>query len=287
MRIKRTVAVVAGLLAAPLSAQVGPADFIHLDGFERLQAHRIDGLVLRDPHFFTQVLIFCTDITSQVNDQIAAGLVADDDGDGFLDNSAMLLFRPLRTDDRRALGLTGGARCTAPAAGTACQPDEPPSLAAMPYTGQSLGTCLSPLPGTTRPYSPAVGTPGGPCFASDAAGATGASATLPFPVFPGLATDPSRGAGLPLPLTSVRTAASRRESPAPGLADGLLMGFLSEAAADALVIELPGLGARPLSSLLAGGTGACPNYSDKDIHEGVSGWWFYFNYTATAVPYAE
>lgn len=287
MRMQRTWAVLAALLAGPVPAQVGPADFVYPDGFERLQAHRIDSLVLRDPHFFTQVLFLCADITDQVNGQIAAGLVADDDGDGVLDNSAMLLFRPLRTDDRRALGQTGGARCTAPAASTACQADQPPSLAALPYTGQSLGTCLAPLPGTTRPYVPAVGTPAGPCFASDAASPAGAPAILPAGVFPGMAADPARGVGLPLPLTSVRTAASRRDNPTPGLANGLLMGFLSEAAADALVIELPGLGARPLSSLLAGGVGACPGYSDKDVHEGVTGWWFYFNYTATAVPYAE
>lgn len=278
MSAMRCLGLLAALTAAPVGAQA-PADFIHPDGFESLQANRIDSLVLRDPHFFAQVLIFCTDITGQVNSEIAAGLDRDDDGDGFLDSSAMLLFRPLRTDDRRALGATGGARCSAPATGTACQPDQPPSLAPMPYEGRSLGTCLAPLPGSTRPYDPPVATPSGPCFASEAAAATAA--------LPGLRLGDSAGAGLPLPLTSVRTAASRRDSPLPGLSTGLLMGFLSEAAADALLIDLPGLGARPLSSLLAGGAGACPTHSDKDLHDGVSGWWFYFNYTATAVPYAE
>lgn len=173
MSAMRSLALLVTLATAPVGAQ-SPADFIHTDGFESLQANRIDSLVLRDPHFFTQVLIFCTDITGQVNTEIAAGLDRDDDGDGFLDSSAMLLFRPLRTDDRRALGATGGARCSAPAAGTACQPDEPPSLAPMPYEGRSLGTCLAPVPGTTRPYDPPVATPSGPCFASEAAAAMGA-----------------------------------------------------------------------------------------------------------------
>lgn len=284
MRGTRILIALVTLAAGPAAGQGGAGDLIHPDGFEALQAYRIDGLVLRDPHFFASVLIFCSDLTDQVNARIADGLGADADADGLLDSSAMLLFRPLRTNDRPGLGRTGGARCSAPAAATACLPDEPPSLAPMPYAGRSLGTCLAPLPGTVRPYAPAVGSPTGPCFASDASDAlTGHALAAWSSLLPASA----RGTGLPLPLASVRSAASRRDNPVPGLADGLLMGFLAESVADTLVIELPGLGARPLSSLLAGGTGACPSYSDKDVHEGESGWWFYFNYTAGAVPYAE
>lgn len=260
----RTVLAASILLPAALAAQ--PADFIFPDGFEPLRAHRIDTLVLRDPHLFAQV-IGCNDITSLVNSQIDAGLNGDDDGDGLLDNSPMLLFRPLYTDGSRGQGHTGGARCSAPAAGTSCQPNDPPALVALPYAGQAIGTCLAPIPGTVRPYSPPVTAPAGPCFASETA-AGGAT-------------------GLPLPLTDIRSGARRRDNPTPGLADGLLYGFITEAAADALVLELPGLGPRTLSSLLAGGTGACPAYSDKDTHNGQVGWWFYFNYSASEVPYAE
>jgi hypothetical protein len=260
----RTLLAASLLLPAALPAQA--QDFIFPDGFEPLRAHRIDTLVLRDPHLFAQV-IGCNDITALVNAQIDTGLSGDSDGDGLLDNSPMLLFRPLDTDGSRGLGQTGTARCTAPAAGTSCQSADPPALAALPYAGQAIGTCLAPVPGTVRPYSPPVTAPAGPCFASDPAA--------------------GGGAGLPLPLTAIRSAATRRENPTAGLADGLLYGFVTEAAADALVLELPGLGPRTLSSLLAGGTGACPAYSDMDVHEGQDGWWFYFNYTATVVPYAE
>jgi hypothetical protein len=256
---------VAAAMTAPGTLSAQPGDFVFPDGFEPLQAHRIDTLVLRDPHLFAQV-IGCNDITGVVNAQIDTGLSGDSDGDGVLDNSPVLLFRPLYTDGSRGLGETGTARCTAPVAGTSCEPSDPPVLAALPYASQDLGTCLAPLPGTVRPYSPAVTAPAGPCFVSDPAA--------------------GGGAGLPLPLTAIRSAATRRDNPTPGLANGLLYGFVTEAAADALVLELPGLGSRTLSSLLAGGTGACPAYSDMDVHEGQDGWWFYFNYSATVVPYA-
>jgi hypothetical protein len=263
--MRLSLPILAAALASPATLSAQPADFIFPDGFEPLQVHRIDTLVLRDPHLFAQV-IGCNDITGLVNGQIDTGLSSDSDGDGFLDNSPVLLFRPLYTDGSRGQGETGTARCTAPVAVTSCQPSVPPSQVALPYASQAIGTCLAPLPGTVRPYTPAVTAPVGPCFASDPAA--------------------GGGAGLPLPLTAIRSAATRRDNPTPGLANGLLAGFVTEAAADALVLELPGLGPRTLSSLLAGGTGACPGYSDMDVHEGQDGWWFYFNYSATVVPYA-
>lgn len=263
MRMRLLIVAAALAPVPPLMAQ--SADFVFPDGFEALQVHRIDSLVLRDPHLFAQV-IGCNDITGVVNAQIDAGLTGDSDGDGFLDNSPVLLFRPLYTDGGRGLGQTGSARCTAPATGTSCQASDPPALTALPYSSLAIGTCLAPVPGTVRPYAPAVTTPAGPCFASD-------------PAVGG-------GAGLPLPLTAIRSAATRRDNPTPGLTDGLLYGFVTETAADALVLQLPGLGPRTLSSLLAGGAGACPGYSDMDVHEGQDGWWFYFNYSATVVPYA-
>ena len=65
------------------------------------------------------------------------------------------------------------------------------------------------------------------------------------------------------------------------------MTIVPESVADTLVIELPGLAPRTLSSLLPGGSGACAAHDDRDQHEGVSGWWFHFNYSASVVPYAE
>ena len=51
--------------------------------------------------------------------------------------------------------------------------------------------------------------------------------------------------------------------------------------------DLPLVGGRPVSSLLAGGTGNCASSSDKDRLDGVPGWWFYLNFTAQQVPWIE
>lgn len=258
------------LLSASMPSSAQPTlDFIHVDGFERLQALRIDTVVLRDPHLFYQAAAFlpCADITAAADALIDSALNADDDSDGTLDNSIVLRFRPLHTDGRRGLGHFGSASCSAPATGTSCEADDTPS-APLPYQGQAIGTCLSPLPGTVRPYDPPVANPVGPCFASEAV-----DAELDF--------------GLVLPLQDVRVGGSRRDNPTPGLANGLLAGFLTEQAAQAIPVTLPLVGTVTLSSLLPGGTGNCAAHSDKDVHNGESGWWFYLNFTADEVPYVD
>ena len=70
--------------------------------------------------------------------------------------------------------------------------------------------------------------------------------------------------------------------PAQGLVNGLLRGFISETDADNTIMpaSLPLVGGQPLSALLAGGTNNCAPHSDIDINQGVSGWWFYLNFSA-------
>lgn len=258
------------LAAAPrtIQAQALPTqDFIAVDGFEALQALRIDTMELRDPHLFSQ-LFTCMDVTGVVNDMLAGELTGDADEDGFVDASPMLLFRPLHTNGRRGLGQAGSAACTAPVGSTSCQ-DEGATWLPLPYDSLAAGTCLAPLPGTTGGYAPAVVPATGPCFIADAAGLD-----LVLGSITALLREPA-------------IAASRRDAPQPGLANGLFSGFLTEVAADALELELPLIGTVPLSSLLPGGSGNCAGHSDLDLHEGEPGWWFHFNFTASQVPYAE
>lgn len=247
-------------------AQTAP-DFISTDGFEHLQAMRIDSLELRDPHLFATISIFCSDITSTINAQIEATLNADENEDGYLDNSAMLYFRPLHASGRRDLAHTGGASCTAPATGTSCEADGSP-WQPLPYDGLAVGTCLAPIPDTVHPYSPPVTNSVGPCFASEPA-------------------DADFDLGFTVPLQDMRIGGSRRDSPTPGLSNGLLYGFLTEEAANVLLVPLPLIGTVPLSSLLPGGSGNCAAHSDMDEHNGVQGWWLYFNYQASEVPYVK
>ena len=258
------------LAAAPrtaLAQELPAADFIAVAGFAALQAMRVETMELRDPHLFGQ-MFGCIDLTSAINGLLAEELTGDADEDGLLDSSPMLLFRPLHTSGRRGLGQAGSAACTTPAASTSCQADVTPTLP-LAYDSQATGTCLAPVPGTTGGYSPAVAPATGPCFVADA---TGLDLVL------GSITALLREPGI---------AASRRDNPQPGLSNGLFSGFLTEQAANALELELPLLGTVPLSSLLAGGSGNCASHSDKDLHEGEPGWWFYFNFSASQVPYQE
>ena len=71
------------------------------------------------------------------------------------------------------------------------------------------------------------------------------------------------------------------------MTDGLLLGFLLESEADAILIpaDIPVVGGQPLSALFPGGTGNCSGGDDRDVHMSESGWWLYFNFTATLIDW--
>lgn len=277
-------------------------DWLWVDGYEPIvsppDAFRIMTLALRDPHLFVAtppqppLPALCLDITDNalpgttfsVNNQIAAALTGDADNDGFLDASTLLLFRPLDRSTPLARLEQAPARCTFPLKTTAC---EPPAAQAPPaidfFDTRASGTCLAPIPGSTGnstpspqfpPYSPPVGSSTGPCFRTGTrAGSVGE-------------------VGLTLPLVDVQLSATFSPSPTDELSNGLIRGFLPESVANAIQIPLPDPpgGTVALSSLLPGGTGFCTGAfgstrNNKDTYNGVPGWWFYFNFTATRVPY--
>ena len=278
-------------------------DWLWVDGYEESasppDAFRVTTLALRDPHLFVTVPpqpplpALCLDVTDtalpgttfSINGQITAALNADADADGFLDASTLILFRPLDPTTQLARLEQVAARCTFPATGTS---GEPPVVPALPtidfFDTRATGTCLAPLPGTTGnqpanpqfpPYSPPVASATAACFRTGVRDATVGDL------------------GLPLPLLDVQTGASFAPAPTDQLVNGLIRGFLPESVADAIQVPLPNPpgGTIPLSSLLPGGTGFCTGAfgatrNNKDSHRGVPGWWFYFNFTATRVPYA-
>ncbi len=241
---------------------------------------RMSDLDLRDPHVWVDAF-GCRDVTDtaffgfSVNGALQDNVTMDGDADGLLDLSFLLVFRPL---DQTVPG--GGplefveGDCTAPMAGTTC--DLP--AGAMPqlttYTNLGAGTCLDVLPGTVRPYSPAVATPGAPCFSSDA---------IQVVLTVGGAVITLRGAQL---------GATYVGSPAASLSNGLVRGFLTEADANAATLDptLPLIGGNPLSSVLRGGAGNCASGDDRDMGPDgaggmTTGWWFYLNFPATRVTY--
>ena len=241
---------------------------------------RMSSLYLRDPHVYVGVSVLCLDVTDtgylgnpSLNQQLNTALTSDTDGDGYLDLSPLLIFDPLQQSAPTGDMVFHNGLCTAPLAGTTCVIDSLNPIGRTTVVNQLTGTCLAPRAGTTRPYSPPVASPAGPCFVTDAI-------TLNLDL-----------SGIPVSLRDGQAAATYAGGdPATSLASGLLMGFLSETDADAIIIpaDIPLIGGHTLASLLPGGSGSCSSHDDRDYGtDGVTrGWWFYFNYTADPVPLA-
>lgn len=301
--IKARIAAAMALALPQLASAQAEPDWVWVDGYEEFvsppEAFRITTLALRDPHVFVTtppqppLPALCLDFTDtpiptttfSLNGQIAAALAADGNADGFLDSSTLILFRPLdRTTSLARIEQTQ-ARCTAPVETTTCEPTIVPTPATIDFIEtRASGTCLAPLPATTGnqpvnpqfpPYSPPVTNATASCFKT------------------GVRNGTVGDIGLNLPLVDLQLASSFTPEPTTQLVNGLIRGFLPESAADAIQVPLPNPpgGTLTLSSLLPGGTGFCTGAfgsarQNKDSYRGVSGWWFYFNFTATRVPYS-
>jgi len=240
-------------------------------------AFRLTDLDLRDPHAFARVF-FCVDITSNLNTELQTAITTDGDmpADGILDLSFVVVFRPLQQSVMRGSLDFVDADCTVPAASTMCTlPAGSTPLASGMYTNQTTGNCLDTMVGgssVVRPYSPAVTVPMAPCFVTD-----------PQTITVSLT-------GLSLTLYDAQVAATYLGSPATGLRNGLLRGFITQTDAEATVLPatLPIVGGSTLASVLRGGMGNCSGGSDMDTHATLGrGWWFFLNFPATQVPYSE
>lgn len=240
---------------------------------------RIDSLALRDPHVFIDADIFgCLDGTDEVglpgadsvNDLIDGFLNQDGDGDGCLDTTTLIAFRPwVATDTGTETVDFRSGQC---ASATECGPGDSSAGSRTLYSTQAMGTCLEPLVATTSGYSPTITSSDAPCF-----GSVIGDASLAFL------------GNIPLNLQDVQIAAmfSGGEPPS-NLVSGLLFGFLLESEADAFILpaDLPVVGGQTLSSLFPGGTGNCAAGDDRDTHNLESGWWLYFNFTASAITWS-
>jgi hypothetical protein len=251
-------------------------DWLMVDGleFQRHPLQRVSAVNIRDPHFFVSPVIGCVDFTdnnilgqpnTSVNGQINTNLNADSDANGFFDASTLWIFPPTQLDRIQRLDTANG-QCSTPTASSSC--GFPSLTAASNYLVVRSGgeRCFEPIANTTGNYTPAVPTLSPPCF-----------------VQAELATTQLDFSGLTVPLYGTRIAGD-----APGNQPGgriLLRGFLRETDANSAIIPatIPLIGGRPISALLAGGTGNCSTRNDKDTFGGVSGWWFYIEQTLSPV----
>lgn len=238
-------------------------------------AFRFNDMDLMDPHIFVDILGNCSDLTNGgvyvVNDELHKNLTMDGDGDMKLDASPTLVFRPLAQASASGALDVYFADCTAPESSSMCSPG---TAAPVHGTASNMGsgTCLAPMTDTTTAmYDPQVASPSGPCFVSD-------TQTITVDL-----------SGIVVTLRDARVAGTYQGSPATGVQTGLLMGFLSEADADAATLpsDLPLVGGMPVSSTLPGGNGNCASHDDRDMNGGTSGWWFYLSYTAVMAPWTD
>ncbi len=259
-------------------------DFIFAEPFEVVvaDAFRVNSLYLRDPHIFVDFSIFgsCRDITDTphtpfpgttvdaINTQINAAISADADGDELFDLSSVLLFRPLdQFGAVRRLDVLSGD-CLADPSTPACVPSPGAIPSISNYASSLSSTCLAPLAGSLRPYTPEVPTIAGFCYTT-----TASDQLVDFGDFA-------------LPLRATRSGGEWDGT--DSVSRGLLRGFLSETDADLVLLppDLPLIGGQPISSLLPGGSGNCAAHSDMDSFNGEPGWWVYLEFSAASVPFA-
>ncbi len=256
------------------------------DALAAKTAFRLTDLDLRDPHIYVTNVGFCLDITdllqpnftSTFNGALQSRIQTDGNADGALDLNLLLIFDPV---DPSAPGGTltfGEAICTAPIAGTSCTPNPIITPTSVTYLNQSSGPpCLLVISGSTYPpYSPEISLPSPPYFKT-------VETNITLRVF----------GNVNIPFSHVRIAARYVGSPTANLNTGVIRGFLSQEDADAIVVPLPTVGNQLLSSVLPNATLICPAHTDQDSLRTVdgclseTGWWFYWNFTAVAVPFTE
>ena len=233
-------------------------------------AFRANQMDLKDPHVFVSVpLLGCADATSVlVGPELNDSLSSDRDFDGQLDFSPLLVFPAFNSSAATQRAEFYFAQCSAPLSSTMCRPGAGTAVETT-ATFRATGECAGVLTDSVHPYSPPIVAPAGPCFDADLG-------DLVVPL-----------AGIPVPLRAARLAAHYQSS--TGLSDGLLYGFLTDqdATNTSVPVERPFVGGHQLSALLPGGAQNCVGSSDRDMKDGVAGWWFYINFSASNVPWVE
>jgi len=259
-------------LVASLLVTLARADEVQIEvpllanGFDPipLTGWRIGALELRDPHVYYSFGV-CLDVTDTLNTDLQQQLDADANGDGIYDSSALELMLPRQNGSVNVFGSSDG-NCTTAATPQCTPATSPPSwrwYESVTVTPPTV--CLGALPGTTSGYTPPVPAPAAQCFVTTSLDTTVALGTLSIPLW-----DTQLAA--PWPAVTGSTSG------------GLMRGFLREADADQITVDL-GTGPVTLSSVLPGGTGSCATNVthglDNDRNE--PGWWMYLEYRLDAV----
>lgn len=231
-------------------------------------AFRINSAQLADPHAF---LPNCGNDIAVVVNQLLTNAVSGNPPppNGVYDLGFVVVFDSLDPQAGDAAVSVGVADCVL-GDPSDCSGIPGNALQSGAYVNQASGTCLAPAGGTTGlnnsgsyPAAPAT-------VASSTAGADGCWSTS----VPNLVLTFS---GITLPMGNVQIAAQYAGTPATGLSNGLLKGFVTTAAADNVPVPQLGAGVS-LADLLDDNPGCATDGDDRDA--GDTGWWFYVHFTA-------
>lgn len=217
-------------------------------------AFRFNTIELRDP---AGGLGGACNNPDMVNGLLAPALAEDGDGDGFLDMAFVLNFPLLDQSDGASGDIEfANAQCAVPD-GQTCGLLPSTTLSATTYSALAKGICLEPDPAVIDASLPEpAGSTTGPCFVTEAIDATVVTSSVS------------------IPLSSARIAARFVGDPAGNLVEGTIQGFLTQADAQATMVDIPVLGAQPLANLL------CADHLDD------GGWWMHMAFTAVTTDWS-
>jgi hypothetical protein len=257
----------------------GPSPYDDLCDGTRCVTFRFTDLDQRDPHAFGETLLGCTDITDVelfgqkgLNPLLEEFVTTDVTGNGLYEISLLLSFPSF--DPAADGGVVDVLPALCQVADDSCTPRPGAVPERVAYVNRSSDSCLGILDGTTSNYDPPIQSTTAPCFVTD-------ELDLVFSL-----------GDVVLPFRNLRIAARYEMTEPATLTQGVMRGFLSEAEAETIVVPPDlgmGIGVNTLAELFPGNPGCCATtelgLDDRDLLNGVAGWWTYYNFPAAEVPF--
>ncbi len=258
---------------------------------------RFNSLALEDPHTILDkkalgFVQLCGDITWDpmtipiiggeipgLNPTFATLVTTDgDDADAFLDYSYVLAFDDLvQTNGAMGTGQAVQSDCTNM---TTCTPTDGGQQITAGYTVKRTGTCM---PAAAADLDPVTWKDGRvSALNQPTAGANGCFFTEPVTFTLELVL---QGAPVVIQLDDTVIAGSFNADPATGINNGVLIGWLPESRAQMININVTdpiSLTVNLAEDVLPDGD-SCPAHDGRDMHNGVSGWWFMVNLSGASI----
>ncbi|MBO6936269.1 MAG: hypothetical protein JJ863_14940 [Deltaproteobacteria bacterium] len=252
---------------------------------------RFNSMVLQDPHVIVDNGFpnICADVTNDpynsflvdippLNGTLAEDVTMDSDGDGFFDLGIVVHFPDLdRSPGATGMGRVVESECSTPDPSDCTPVTGTATDVTAGYTVRRSGSCT---PGPVTTHMDSRTWPDGEVSAPNTPTAGSAGCFITDPVAVTLAFEVS-GATVAIPLENAQLAA-QFDAAETTLSNGVLVGFLSEAVADAITISVSIVTLSLGEDLLPEPDHCTANSPDaRDMDGGTRGWWFTLNLGGT------